>query len=281
MNVHSDFLSLPSRFLRSLRPSRIRVEQVTTPFNTALQELEERKKNPELRKKVEEYLQSDIPAHFSKDPILYMARHVATPNFETLRFLHVMGSSGLECVIGQDPKDMFVPQNQLKKSLGKLPISLGVSKKHDTYHELYQHVSIIDFNTSNGKSFSSIKTSWGEDLVSFHNNLFKRFTSVPVSIVDDSEWIDRQNRGSLFEHYKRFLALFVTHGILVEDYLLVDKEEDRFIREILFPATRFVEKKFGVRPLLVQLNPTTIESSKFWMSYPQEVLEAIPIINNI
>lgn len=262
--------------LRFLRKPRL--SDTLTPFAEALEELRRRQDDASLRARVEEYLNGDIPEHFQNEPILYLARHIATPNFETLRFLHIADAAEMQTVIGQDPKDIFVPQNQLKRSFGKLPVSLGLVKKDGEFQELYRHISVIDFNASNGKPLMDIDTVWGESLVGFHNRLFSLATPFPVTLVDDSAWIDRNCRGEILEHYKRFLALFLVHGILFEDYLLVDREEERFIREILIPAHSFVKKKFGVAPLITQLNPTTIESSKYWMSYPHQILAGIPVV---
>jgi len=240
-----------------------------------VEELERRRQDPVLREKVERYLAGDIPEHFANGPILYLARHIASPNFETLRFLHLVEPVGLPAIISQDLKDRFVPKNPLKKALGKLPISTGVSMKDGVYQENYERVTIIDFNTTNGKPFRDIQTLWGENLASFHTELFKALTSQPVRIVDDSAWIDRQHRGDLLAHYKKFLALFVMHGVLFEDYALEDKEEAQFINSILRPAYRAIESEFGVRPLIAQLTPTSIETPEFWISYPQQVLAIV------
>lgn len=246
-----------------------------TPFETAIQELKERQTNDELRRRIEKYLKGDIPPHFNNGPVLYLARHIATPNFETLRFLHLTESVDIPAIIGQDVEDKFVPQNQLKKALGKPSVSLGITHKNGVFHEQFENICVVDFNKANGKKFSSIKTLWGEGLVDFHSRLFDSICKRPVTIVDDSEWIDRQCRGNLVEHYKRFLALFLMHGVLFEDFAYEDTEERRFKKKILAPAFAFLEREFGVRPLITQLNPTTVESPRFWVSYPKEVRDHI------
>ncbi len=262
-------------FLNLLKGEVPELEDFLTPLPLALEELERRQGDKDLQHKVEAYLHNDIPEHFSNEPILYLARHIATPNFETLRFLHLIEPIGLKTVIGQDIKDKFVPKNLLKKSLAKLPVSMGVSSKKGAYHELFEYISILDFNTANGKRFDEIKTHWGEGLSDFHLRLLKEHVKFPVSVVDESEWIDRNNRGDLLEHYKKFLALFLVHGILLEDYALEDKDEKRFISEILKPAYDFIENEFGIKPLIAQLTPTSVESSTFWVSYPHAVKRSI------
>ncbi|MDQ1300078.1 MAG: hypothetical protein QG636_746 [Patescibacteria group bacterium] len=251
------------------------VSELLTPFPDVIEELQRRQEDTVLRAAVLSYLGDDLPSYFSQAPLLYMARHVATPNFETLRFLHLTESLDMQTVIGQDTSDKFVPHNTLKKALGKLSVCTGMSHKEGRFHEQFQNESIIDFNETSGKPFNTITTRWGESLVDFHNELFNSFTTQPPQIVDDAPWIDRHGRGNLLEHYKMFLALFVVHGVLFEDYLIEDKLEGVFVEEVLRPAFRFVEAHFGVRPLITQLTPTSVESEAFWLSYPRQVLDII------
>lgn len=242
-----------------------------TPFPDALAELKQRQEDTQLRAKVEAFLGGDIPPQFTEGPLLYLARHVATPNFETLRFLHLTEAVDIPAVIGQDSKDKFVPRNQLKKALGKLAVLGGISHKNGVFHEQYQNHSVVDFNTTNGKPFTDIQTLWGENLIDFHTNLFKTACKRPVQIVDDSAWIDRHHRGNLVEHYRRFLALFLAHGILFEDFTYDDSQERQFKKQVLLPAFHFIERTFGKRPLIVELSPTSMESQKYWLSYPHIV----------
>lgn len=260
---------------RILWPKPWSTSELLTPLDEAVTELARRKQDPELLKKVASYLNEDIPQHFKDGPILYLARHIASPNFETLRFLHLVESVDLPAVLSHDLNDRFVPKNPLKKALGKLPISTGIEVKNGKCNEAYERVSIVDFNKVSGKPFRDIETKWGESLVAFHESLFKSLASRPVELVDESAWIDRHHRGDLSLHYKKFLALFIVHGILFEDYALEDREEAKFIEGVLRPAFRFIEQEFGCRPLIAQLTPTSIESPEFWISYPKRVLDII------
>lgn len=252
-----------------------RVDDLLTPFPDVLEELQRRQSDTALRAAVRAYLAEDIPTYFEQGPILYMARHVASPNFETLRFLHLTEPLNMRTVIGQDTHDRFTPHNALKKALAKLSICTNMSQKEGALHEQFQHVSIVDFNAASGKTFNAIETCWGEPLVDFHTNLFAATTKHSIQIVDDAPWIDRHSRGNLLEHYKAFLALFLAHGILFEDYVIEDKHEGIFVETILRPAFEFIETEFGVRPLITQLTPTSVESQDFWLSYPKKVLDIV------
>lgn len=263
------------RAFRAGQPESAQVDDLLTPFPDVIDELKRRAEDPELRAQVCEYLGEDFPSYFKDGPVLYMARHVATPNFETLRFVHLVESLGMKTVIGQDTKDRFVPHNDLKHALGKLPVCLGIAKKDGTHDERYQKLTIIDFNTTSGKPFDLIKTLWGQPLVEFHTELLRTFVDSAVAVEDDAAWIDDNHRGSLIDHYKKFLALFVVHGVLFEEYLVEDKHEGKFVTEVLRPTFAFVEKKFGYRPLITKLTPTSVESPDYWISYPKEVLDIV------
>jgi hypothetical protein len=247
---------------------------ILTPLEAAA-ELARRREDPTLIKNVEEYLAGDIPDYFKNGPILYLARHVVTPNFETLRFIHLMQHLGFKTVISQDSKGLFVTQNQVKHALGKLPICRRVTQKEGKIHEQYQNVTVIDFNAADGKIFSEITTLWGERLVDFHTRLFNELGVEVTETPDDADWLDRHHRGNLLEHYKHLLALFVAHGIFFENYNANDEHEAAFVKEVLRPACEFVEEKFGYRPLIVQIFHTSAESYRFWISYPPKVLEIV------
>lgn len=240
------------------------------PF-AALEELKRRRKDGVLMKVVEDSLDGDIPPYMRAEPILYLARHLITPNFETLRFVHLIADMGVRCVVTHDSKSLFVSQNCIKRALCKLPICKRVTQTESGHHEQYQKLTIVDFNTADGKVFSDIKTLWGESIVEFHIRLFRELTASEVAIWDDAEWIDRHRRDDLLEHYKRLLSLFVAHGIFYENYNLNDAHEIAFIKTILEPACAFVEERFGYAPLIVPIFPTEPESYDFWISYPRKV----------
>lgn len=245
-----------------------------TPFE-AIEKLKRRQQNPELKKRVEEYLKGDIPEYFKDGPVLYLARHVVTPNFETLRFIHLMEHFGIKTVITQDSKGLFVTQNHVKRALVKLPIFRRHTQKGNKLHEHYENFTIVNVNEANGKPFSDIKTLWGEKLIDFHTRLFSELLSRKIESPDDAAWIDRHHRENLLKHYKHLLALFVVHGIFFENYNMNDPHEVEFVRRILRPACLFVEKRFGYRPIIVQVFPTSFESYHFWISYPRKVLDIV------
>lgn len=238
----------------------------------AAAELKKRQNIPGLRRRVEEYLQGDIPEYFKNGPVLYLGRHIATPNFETLRFIHIVEPLGMKTVVSEDTGDLFVSQNHAKRALCKLPICHRITQKKNRYHEKVEYFTVVDFKEAEGKRFFDIETVWGERLVDFHTRLFAELVDGHAERHDDSSWIDRNHRGNLLEHFKKLLALFIVHGIFFEDYVPRDAN---FVQNVFRPAMRFVEEKFGYRPLISQLVPESPESELFWICYPNKVADLI------
>jgi hypothetical protein len=62
----------------------------------------------------------------------------------------------------------------------------------------------------------------------------------------------------------------VSHAILLEWF---PPSEADFAQEVMLPSFQAVEKRFGVRPLMVQLLHDDAEDKRNWHAYPPEVFE--------
>ena len=103
----------------------------------------------------------------------------------------------------------------MSTALGKLSFYLndGDNERPNTFVK-----RIIDFNSVEGMTISGISTLWRERLVDFHHRiLFSFFPHLNVSLFDHSPWIHRN--GSLAkDFYSKFLAQFVCHAILFDNF---------------------------------------------------------------
>ncbi len=236
---------------------------VFTPLEEAIAEITVRRKNPALVAAVRKYLKDDIPPHFDQaQPILYLCRHIATPNYEALRFIEIGKPTGLPLVIGEDHKGLFVGSNKLKRALGKLPILKGLTRHRD---EIIEYSTVVNFSESQGYPFNEIKTFFDIPLIEFHHALFKEIYPSRVTIADESAWIDRNHRNDLKEQYKRTLALLVAHGIMLESY---SPDEQRLVEAVLVPGFLEITEEFGVRPLICELITEELEEERDWNAYP-------------
>lgn len=234
---------------------------VFTPLAEAVAEIQRRRDCTNLRQQVEEFLGGDIPDYLrGPQPVLYLARHIATPNFETLRFAELTRPFGLPMVIGQDTQDKFVAHNAMKRALGKLPVQRNA--RGDV-----RHFTIIDFAATQGARLCEISTSSGQTLIEFHAGLMRAAALPNVQVADDAAWISRQQRGDLPEHYKRFLALFVAYAVMLENY---EDEDTPLLRAVIEPAFAFVERQFGARPLIANL-AEGVAPPVDWNAYPERL----------
>ena len=91
---------------------------VYTPLSEALLLLDKRRKDPELITKVEKLLKGDIPEilkNNKKYAVLF--RQIATPNYETKRFIALAKENNLCPVIFEYHNDKFTSNNEFKHSL--------------------------------------------------------------------------------------------------------------------------------------------------------------------
>ncbi len=247
-------------------------ELVYTPLEEAVREMYRRRADPVLSAKVQELLGDALPAEFLSEPRVVLARHLITPDHETVRFLAIPDSLGIKALFFEYLSDKFIFKNPGKYHLAKMSFYKGVGKKGG---EKREDITLVDFDETHGKPIVSVKTVWGESLVDFHHNLLlSRFPHLKELLFDGSAWYAKHG-GSPEKYYKKFLALFFNNGILFENFFLNHKEL-AFTRDIFLPAFIELYHETGLKPLIVALEPTQIEGDEFWLHHPyahKEVVE--------
>lgn len=244
---------------------------VYTPFNSAIKEFKKRQQDEILRSKIKPLLPHGVPEILHKQKSAVIFRQLATPNYEARRFISLIDAiDDLTPVFWEYHHDKFTSNNECKHSLGKMSFHFGRGKKGGSK---INRANVIDFNTYNGKKIIDIQTKWGESLIDFHHELFKRAYPNITSFFDGSEWFLKSG-GHAKEYYKVFLLLFVQNGILFENFML-DEKELSFTKEIFLPAFIEVERLTGKKPLIVALAPTEIEGDHFWMCHPSDTEEHV------
>lgn len=244
---------------------------IYTPVMEAVEELKKRWEDIELKDKISDYLNNDVPEPLINGYGAVFFRQIITPNYELRRFMSVPDVLDLKPVFWEYHNDKFTSNNSVKHSLGKIPTHKGVGKKGGAKID---YDNVIDFNKSNGRKMKEVETLWGQSLVDFHHELLE--SVVPNSknyIFDASEWFAKKN-GTAKNYYKSYIALFVRNAILFENFVL-EKDELEFTRDIFLPAFFDIWKTTGKKPIIVALEPTEIEGEIFWMCHPPEVINNI------
>jgi hypothetical protein len=244
---------------------------VYTPMSEALMLLDKRRKDSELVAKVEKLLKGDIPEFFKNKKCGVFARQVATPNFDTQRFIKLTKENKLETILFEYPDDKFTSNNIFKHSLGQIRVHNGLD--HNGNY-LVEKINIIDLVKHDGKKLKDIMTFWGEPLIGFHKKLFKHY-KLPDDLIfhNISEWYKR-NGGNASGYYKNYLLLFVVHGILFENFLTGGKEGS-FSKAIVLPAIEDIINLTGMKPLIVPLEPIDMENEEYWIGHPPEIKNLI------
>jgi len=229
----------------------------------ALVELERRRNDKDLQQKVEEYFKDvGIPEPFKDEARLVLFRQVATPNIEVSRFLIIADGIEMKPLFFEYFDDKFTSNNEWKLYLGKIAFYEGIGKKGGAK---INYKTIIDFNKYNGKKIHEVETHWGAKLTDFHKSLFHlNYRHIKDDLFfEASDWF-KNSGGNAENYYLKFLALFIVNGVLVENFML-NPSEFEFTKKVFLPAFQYVHKNFGVKPIIVTLAPTVIESEEFWL----------------
>ena len=241
------------------------VNDIYTPLQEAKAELERRWNDPELKKKVEEFLGTEnLPGYMFEKPHAISIEDVATPNLYTWTFVSKANQVGLDPLHFEFLDDIFITTNHDKASLAKMSFYHGLD---DDGNMIKSVKKIINLDGSEEKKkLREIKTLDNKLFVEFHRDLMiKNFPD--AKIFDGSEWF-KSKGGNAKNYYKYVLAMVLCHGILFDNFLDYDYESD-LVRNILIPAFCEAEREFGYRPLIVAVAPTEKSLEKHWLSYPE------------
>ena len=230
----------------------------------AREEISRRRNDLQLVNKATKYLKNKIPHALKDGPKAVLARVLASPNHEFFEFQRLAEEAGMEGWCLEYTNDKFRAENFDKYYLGKLFFKHGIGKKGG---EKSSVLKVIDFDQAEGKLVCSLETLWGENFVDFHHRLVRATASEASNFEDAAWWIEENGKKtSLF--YPYYLAMFICHGVLFENFLVDDKQ---LIDELFLPALDIVYREFGLYPLVVPLSPIESEYDLHWRQYPSEV----------
>jgi len=246
---------------------------VYTPADEAVKQLELRQGNQAIQEYIHHNLPEGFPAAFAGNKNAIIGRQLATPNFEMMKFFEEAEKlNGFKKTVIVMHQDKFTPgNNQTKYHLGKLVFS----NEHNWQHcNNTKSIMSVDFNTNAGKKFSEVSTVWGQGLVEFHKELLEisplgQEGSNKLHQFEGSDWLKTLGNNAK-EYYPKLLALFLQNGILFENFLLKEKGESAFTKEVFLTAFIHIIKETGFKPLIVSFLPLETEGSNFWNYYPGE-----------
>ena len=267
-----------SKLSQEQQKLREEVNKMYTPLSVAKKEIWKRWNDKELRKKVRVFL-GNIPYPFRKIPRAVLSRNIITPDIEFFYLQDLVRQVRLKFLGLEGIDDRFATNNPDKASFGKFTFlndkeaGIKVKNKSKLSNDKFS-ISVFDINKSNGKEFSKIKTSWGQNLVKFHHSLLTSM-NLRIETFDDIKWLEKE-RGALSprEYYECFFSFFVCHGTLFENFL-INKHELEFTVNVVLPSFKKISSLFGIRPMIVPIFPIEDENSFYWRCYPKIIKDII------
>lgn len=199
---------------------------------------------------------------------LLLFRALATPNFETLRFLDLARRAGRPPLILELRNDWFTPTvNVSKRRLGKLRIyrtadSSGTSATRS--------VSIVSFNERGRQRIRELRCGDGTPFIDLHHDMLSTVAGDELSgrVIDIASLCDAVGPRS---QYERVFALCTCFGALAETFSRLGPE-GAFTDEVVLPAFEATIARFGARPAVTELLPYGSATDPHWESYPASIL---------
>lgn len=241
------------------------IDKMYTSLSVAKDEIRRRWKDQDLQKKVENFLGENVPEIFRDQPKAIIFRNIATPNLELKVAREYAQMMGLELVVIEYTADRFCTRNRDKLHLGKM-VFVDVKNKLKPSTKK----NIIAIKEDDNMRLNEIQTLWGENLVAFHHRIFQENGFEDVATFDAS--IYKQAGLSPHEIYLKILSFCSRSAVLLENFLVkTDKGERKFTEQVIFPAFEEIEKKIGMKPMIVSLSGTDEDEDVCWQYYPEEV----------
>ncbi len=238
------------------------VQTLYTSLEEAVEELHRRRRKDEaLCRTVAEFQRTHPPEFLDGEPRAMFARYVVTPGVEFTRLQAMCRRSGLRPLALKFLDDKFVARNRDKHMLGMLRFRSGNGSRK---------LRTVNFCRFEGKKLSKVQCLSGQSLPDFHHRLLEHAHPGALGdVVDFSAWFRASTRHD--HYYLHWLSLFVTQGILFENFFLDDPEERRFMEERIWPSFTRALELFGVKPLIVRLFTPEEENTPICWQYPGEL----------
>jgi len=246
---------------KSIAPAKPLSADFYTPLSAAKEEIEKRWHDQNLKSRVESFLGDSLLDQFKNRPRAIFSRSITTPNFELERFLELVAIIKLEPLFLEYPSK-FVAKNFEKYHLCRLKF-----KAEENFKNNNCALKIVNFNKTEGHSLNQIETNNNKNLVNFHHQLLNlKYPQLAKETFDFTDWFNGTRYKTKY-YYLYFLALFVCHGVLFDNFLWDDRQEAEFVGSKITPSFCKIKELFGVTPLIVPLLPLESEKNEEWHWY--------------
>ena len=227
-------------------------------------EIWRRRQEASLLRDVEQCLGGKLPPFIKNGPKALYFPSIVSPNTWLHHVNETSGQMGLSPICLENLSDKFCSDNHTKFHLGYLRF---FHRRDRNGVAITTRMPIVDINQAGGRRFKEIRTLWGEYLVSFHHRLTATVFH-DIEVHDMSGWIESWEGPEAW--YDAYLSLCVCHCVLFESFLMYGNDRD-FTERVFMPAFKRITERFGVKPLIVPLEPVDGPVDLYWYSYPESV----------
>jgi hypothetical protein len=243
-------------------------DSLYTPLACAVRELRKRREDAGLARKVAEFLDGRKPPHFRDAPRALHWPTVASPNTWMHEVHAAADAAGLAPLVFEYRRDKFHPGNETKRHLAQLRFFLG-RDRHGSPRT--RCLNVVGVNGAAGKPFDRIHDLNGQGFIDFHHRLLRSIFP-NTDLHDMSDWIESWLTMDAF--YDAYMSLCIRDCVLLESFRT--EGSDRELTENVFqPAFHRAVERFGVKPLIVALEPVSGPLDWYWYSYPAEVMPLV------
>ncbi|NAZ38152.1 hypothetical protein [Rubellimicrobium sp. CFH 75288] len=215
-------------------------------------------------------------------PVAVLARQVATPNWELLRFVRLARRLGYSPLVIEHRADRFTAHNPAKRALIVLPVMAGRDR---TGRPILRRRRLCDAAAAEGRALGDLTTRWGEGLVPFHHRLLRAVLGPETPALCDLSDLLPQPAAGPAGYYREFFKMLSDRLVLFEDFVACDQTA-AFFERVVRPAWRSAVAETGRRPPILRLSPARRAASPAWIAYgpavlgrlgPAEDTETVPI----
>lgn len=206
---------------------------------------------------------SALRQHLTR-PTAVLARHVASPSYETMWFARVARRHGFQALIIEHRSDRFTAHNPAKRSLATLPVVVGRSRNGQA---IVRRQKIVDTAAAEGRRLEEVVTQAGESLIDYHHRKLAQVLGPDAPLVMSLQDVAPACAAGPGAYYLEFFKMLSGPLVLFEDFV-ADEQTAAFFQRTVLPAHRRAVSETGRRPQIARLVPGRRTSSPMWNAYP-------------
>jgi len=232
--------------------------------NEAAIELRRRRDDAALMRRVEEFI-GIMPEGLPKEPFAALCRQVATGRGEDIAFARLSQEMGLAPFWPTYTADIFTTRNPDKVKLCKLAVVDPKQPEGYSNRRVVKRMDQFDGQATLSEVMTDCRVGGDQlSLPALHQHLrHYALNGTADNTADFSGWLGtivgergRQGENAAKVYYPYYMALFVAHGVLIEDFAggpNAGAGLANFVYEVVRPAVGQVKMATGYEPIYVRL----------------------------